>query len=60
LSLFYAADEFPIDFGSFLDAEFKNDIRFSQSNVTFEIIDFKSRKIANFAIFEDLYFYFKI
>ena len=39
------------DFG-----DFEYDFVFSQSVVTFEIIDFKSRKIAYFAIFEGFEF----
>ena len=37
--------------GSFLDAEFKNDVRFSQSYVFFERVDFKSLKFVNFTIY---------
>jgi len=40
--------------GSILDSEFNNDVRFSQSRVIFEIIDFESRKFVNFTIFEAL------
>jgi len=42
---FPPTDEFPIDLGSFLYAEFKNDIRF---NVFLEIIYLKCRKIEYF------------
>jgi len=51
---FLPTDEFPIDLDSFLDAEFKNDVRFSQSSVISQIIDLKSRKIDYFSIIEGL------
>jgi len=40
--------------GSFLDAEFENDVRFPQSRIVFQLIDFKSRKFVSFTIFEGL------
>ena len=42
---------------SFFCGDFENDFGFSPSTLVFEIIYFKSRKIAYFAIFEGLYLY---